>query len=544
MIRNLLVGLATVLAFAPTSNSHAQALGDQWFVGVGGGTSRLTPKVEGDESVIGRDSEEGTVVNLLIGRDFDHLSSGQLQFFSLGEAKFNDNRPVDYQGVEASLLYRFFDSRDNRRSRSVLGASFYGRFGVGYLERDSEVELGNDTPAYFGAGAGLEGYLTHNLGVRLEVQYFDTDASAASVSLIGRFGGYRGGMLSKIELPTRSNANVENTTSSETLTTDDAQTSPATNPQASVEATAEAPLQVPETDSMPEETLIDDELPAVDQLPAAQASVPENSISDTPALERIEQPETGQVELLDPNDETYHSAQPPLAEISGIGDSDAEANAGTTDTEGTKDTADPAAAEALDNADLPEVYVLPDVEIMADADESGDETAAKDALQSNAQLASSATTPGDAQLATTDSDGDGVMDASDRCAESAADFPVNVAGCGVFGGELAGLQFNRDNTQITSGTAGTLDSFARLLEEYPRSRIEIVAHTDNSGSEAEQSVRTRTRLKTIGTYLVSRGATTDQLILRSFGAKRAKYGNQTEAGRRANNRVEVFESPR
>jgi outer membrane protein OmpA-like peptidoglycan-associated protein len=544
VIRNLLIGFATVLALAPISNSQAQALGDQWFIGVGGGMSRLTPKVEGDESVVSRDSEEGTVVNLIIGRDFDHLSSGQLQFFSLGEATFNDNRPVDYQGVEASLLYRFFDSRDNRRSRSVLGASFYGRFGVGYLERDSEVELSNDTPAYFGAGAGLEGYLTHNLGVRLEVQYFDTDASAASLSLIGRFGGYRTGLLSRIELPTRSNANAEKSTSNATQSADDVQTSPATNPQATVEAT----VTVPEPDSMPAETAADDELPAAEQLPAPQASVSDNSISGTVAQEPIQQLETAQVELLDPDSESYNSAQPQLAEPSSAAETlETLETAETAETAGTietGETADNSASAASDETALPEVYVLPEVEIMANADESDDDTTAMIAPQSNPEPVSPAATAGDAQLASTDSDGDGIMDASDKCPESAPNFPVNVAGCGVFKGELAGLQFNRDNTQITSGTADTLDSFARLLTEYPGSRIEIVAHTDDSGSELEQAARTRTRLKTIGTYLVRQGATTDQLILRSFGAKRAKYSNQTDVGRRANNRVEIFESPR
>ncbi len=73
--------------------------------------------------------------------------------------------------------------------------------------------------------------------------------------------------------------------------------------------------------------------------------------------------------------------------------------------------------------------------------------------------------------------------------------------------------------------------------------IELVAHTDNLGTEAEQSELTRQRLRSIGVYLVRHGISQDRLLLRSYGGSRPVFDNSTTEGRRRNNRIEVFENP-
>jgi len=71
-----------------------------------------------------------------------------------------------------------------------------------------------------------------------------------------------------------------------------------------------------------------------------------------------------------------------------------------------------------------------------------------------------------------------------------------------------------------------------------------MAHTDNSGGAAEQSRRTRGRLRNLGLYLIAEGVRSEQLILRSFAANRPKADNSTADGRLSNNRVEIVERPR
>lgn len=177
---SLLVGLS----------GTAAALSDQWYVGAGGGLSILQP--EASDSSIDVDNENGTVGTIYVGRDFDSRSSGQFQLYSLGEASFDDGQSTaTYTAGDASLLYRFYDSRDRGPRGSVFGASFYGRFGFGFLNRDSDLPLDNDAPVYFGAGAGVETYFTNTLGVRLEALYHETDTTSATLTLVTRFGGHR-----------------------------------------------------------------------------------------------------------------------------------------------------------------------------------------------------------------------------------------------------------------------------------------------------------------------------------------------------------------
>jgi len=114
----------------------------------------------------------------------------------------------------------------------------------------------------------------------------------------------------------------------------------------------------------------------------------------------------------------------------------------------------------------------------------------------------------------------------------------------VLEGPLTGLVYESDAITLVETAKSNLDALASLLVQYPEARIELESHTDNSGSEAEQSRRTRGRLRSIGEYLVSKGVRSDQLVLRSLAGTRPAFNNATQQGRQANNRVEVFEKPR
>ena len=148
-----------------------------------------------------------------------------------------------------------------------------------------------------------------------------------------------------------------------------------------------------------------------------------------------------------------------------------------------------------------------------------------------------------AQASQTDSDADGVPGDRDECPQSARGFPVDDVGCPLLRGSIAGLEYESDSTSLVEGSTSNLDFVADLLTENPQARIEVQAYTDNSGSPTEQARRTRGRLRSIGVYLVNKGVQTRQLVLRSFAADNPAYDNETLAGRRANNRLEISESP-
>ncbi len=190
MFRQLLNNLSSAIILATLALPASADLTDQWYAGIGGSGSLLLPRA--DDTTITRVNEQGSGGVVFVGRDFDNRSSGQFQLYSLGEMSFSDNSVASYIAAEASLLYRFYDTRDYQRN-ATFGASFYGRFGLGYLDRDADIALRDNSGSsvYFGVGGGVETYISNTLSVRGEVIYQDSDAITASISLVTRFGGGR-----------------------------------------------------------------------------------------------------------------------------------------------------------------------------------------------------------------------------------------------------------------------------------------------------------------------------------------------------------------
>lgn len=177
--------------FAGFAGLASANLSDQWYVGAGATSSQLLPRTQAAN--VTRTEETGQGATVFVGRDFDERSSGQIQLYSLGEAIFSDGSSASYTAADASLIFRFYDTRDKQRN-ARFGLSVYGRFGLGAIERDSINSLRTDdtSPVYFGAGGGLEAYLTNTFAVRSELLFHERDAVSASISLVARFGARKG----------------------------------------------------------------------------------------------------------------------------------------------------------------------------------------------------------------------------------------------------------------------------------------------------------------------------------------------------------------
>jgi len=200
VFKQLLNNLSTTIILVTLAFPASADLSDQWYAGVGGSGSLLLPRAE--DNSITREDEQGTGGIVFLGRDFDYRSSGQVQLYSLGEMTFSDNSIATYLAADASLLYRFYDTRDNRRN-AVFGASLYGRFALGYINRDAEIPFreNSGSSVYFGVGGGVETYLSNTFSIRGEVIYLDRDAITASISLVTRFGGGRNRLPQLIPSP-------------------------------------------------------------------------------------------------------------------------------------------------------------------------------------------------------------------------------------------------------------------------------------------------------------------------------------------------------
>lgn len=140
-----------------------------------------------------------------------------------------------------------------------------------------------------------------------------------------------------------------------------------------------------------------------------------------------------------------------------------------------------------------------------------------------------------------DADGDGVADAVDECPASLAGYPVREDGCSLLSGVLSGVQFVEGSDELLPESFTQLDFLADVLKRFPSADIVLLSHTDNSGTPLIQARLTRSRLRTVGTYLVQQGISARRFTLRSLGAESPRFDNTTTEGRKANNRIEIME---
>jgi outer membrane protein OmpA-like peptidoglycan-associated protein len=77
------------------------------------------------------------------------------------------------------------------------------------------------------------------------------------------------------------------------------------------------------------------------------------------------------------------------------------------------------------------------------------------------------------------------------------------------------------------------------LRKYPELIIEVAGHTDSvGGADANYSLSER-RAKTVRDYLVRFGVEPARLSVRGYGETQPVAGNDSEAGRAENRRVEL-----
>jgi len=235
--------LAVALLAGSTQAALAAGIQDQWFIGIGGTGAWLQP----DPDQPGNNTEEpiGVGGTLMIGRDLDQNSSIQVQGFSLGEATIDSGDTVAYTAADLSVLYRFYDTRDNNLTSGGFGTSIFGRFGLGYMMRESDTELERGSEVYFGVGGGFETYFTSNLALRTEVFLHDLDAISGSLSLVFRVGGSQRG---RGRLPTTLSAPTTAPTAPS-----EAPRAPQTAPQVATDpVAAPAPTPLPQSANFPD----------------------------------------------------------------------------------------------------------------------------------------------------------------------------------------------------------------------------------------------------------------------------------------------------
>jgi len=108
---------------------------------------------------------------------------------------------------------------------------------------------------------------------------------------------------------------------------------------------------------------------------------------------------------------------------------------------------------------------------------------------------------------------------------------------------LPDITFAVDSTTISPGLQAALDGVAANLQKYPNSLIDVMGHTDSSGSDSYILDLSRRRAESVKNYLVLRGVSSARIATIGYGEQYPKASNDTPEGRALNRRVEIRITP-
>tara|TARA_A100001391_G_scaffold101953_4_gene67853 strand:+ start:33375 stop:34055 length:681 start_codon:yes stop_codon:yes gene_type:complete len=108
---------------------------------------------------------------------------------------------------------------------------------------------------------------------------------------------------------------------------------------------------------------------------------------------------------------------------------------------------------------------------------------------------------------------------------------------------LPDVTFAVNSADISPSMRRTLDGVAQSMVDYPNSLIDVMGHTDSTGSEQYNLELSRRRAESVTNYLVSRGVSRARIESIGYGEQYPVADNSTEAGRAENRRVEIRITP-
>jgi len=103
----------------------------------------------------------------------------------------------------------------------------------------------------------------------------------------------------------------------------------------------------------------------------------------------------------------------------------------------------------------------------------------------------------------------------------------------------SGITFAYDRYDIQPQFQTTLNQVAQTLTAYNQTYIDVLGHTDSTGSDAYNQGLSERRAQSVASYLTSRGVQQVRIATRGYGESAPIATNATDAGRAANRRVEI-----
>jgi len=103
--------------------------------------------------------------------------------------------------------------------------------------------------------------------------------------------------------------------------------------------------------------------------------------------------------------------------------------------------------------------------------------------------------------------------------------------------------FDTDSVSIKPAFHSTMDKLADVVVRYGKTSLTIVGHTDNVGSNQYNQKLSERRAVSVAQYFESRRVSPLRLATLGKGEGAPVASNNTESGRSANRRVEIYVEP-
>ena len=103
----------------------------------------------------------------------------------------------------------------------------------------------------------------------------------------------------------------------------------------------------------------------------------------------------------------------------------------------------------------------------------------------------------------------------------------------------SGITFPVDSSTIQPQFRSTLDQVAQTLASYNQTYVDVLGHTDSTGSDAYNQALSERRAGAVADYLTSRGVDRARMGIRGYGESAPIASNDSEMGRAQNRRVEI-----
>ena len=101
------------------------------------------------------------------------------------------------------------------------------------------------------------------------------------------------------------------------------------------------------------------------------------------------------------------------------------------------------------------------------------------------------------------------------------------------------VTFGSSQSAILPSFYPVLNSVALVLKEYPKTIVEVLGHTDSTGSDSLNLTLSKERAGSVGSYLAAQGVDYRRVLAQGFGKRSPIADNATAEGRQANRRVEL-----